>query len=91
MIMQSRCRWEIDPATTPECLVIRDMNAGDVSVTNDAEAVVADLVRAGALPMLGDRRRRLMYYDSDNNLDELRVSLAGRFVGFAPGPQRGKR
>lgn len=50
------------------------------SVTNDAENVVATL--AGQLGT-----RRLFYYDSMGNLDELLVK-DGRFAGFAPGPRR---
>lgn len=63
-------------------LVIRDIGlAGDVSVTNDAERVVEELVRAGRLPP----GRKLLYYDSDGQLDEI-VVKDGRFAGFQPGP-----
>ena len=51
------------------------------SVTNDAEAVVESLTREGLLPA----DRRLFYYDSDGQLDEI-VHKDGAFVGFAPGP-----
>ena len=54
-------------------IVIRDLN-GSVSVTNDAEHVVAQLA---------DRLngRRLLYFDSDGNLDEI-VVRNGTFAGF---------
>lgn len=66
-----------------EPLVILDRNLGNRSVTNDAEAVVAELIAGGFLP--GDRR--LLYYDSEGMLDELLIK-DGRFVGSAPGPGR---
>lgn len=62
-----------------DAVVIRDIGPWDVhkSVTNDAEAVVADLLETyGAL--------RFFYYDSAGALDELLVE-DGKFVGFAPG------
>ncbi len=62
-------------------LVIRDLDRGGMSVTNDAENVVECL--AGEL-----RGRRLFYYDSNGQLDEL-VVADGKFVGFAPGPKGG--
>lgn len=58
---------------------IRDLDRGGVSVTNDAEAVVEELVARGLLPP----GRRLRYFDSDGRLDEI-VLRDGRFVGFAP-------
>lgn len=70
-------------------LVIRDVghDQGCRSVTNDAESVVALLYASGLL----DTHRRLFYYDSENNLDEI-LHHDGRFVGFAPGAfAEGKR
>lgn len=66
-------------------LLIQDIGPWDLhaSVTNDAELVVAELAQAGKLP--GDRR--LFYLDSDGVPDEL-LHQAGRFLGFAPAPQR---
>ena len=65
-----------------EPLVIRDVGPWDQhpSVTNDAEAVVEDLVRSGRLP----EGRRLFYYDSEGQRDEIKIK-DGRFAGFAPG------
>ena len=62
-------------------IVIRDEGPWDrfPTVTNDAEWVVAQF--ADSL-----RGRRLMYYDSEQSLDELLVR-DGEFAGFAPGPQ----
>lgn len=60
--------------------VIRDVGPWDSfpTVTNDAEWVVEQLA-----PEL--EGRRLFYYDSDGELDEL-VIVDGRFSGYAPGP-----
>ena len=62
-------------------LVIRDIGPWDkhLSVTNDAEGVVELLVKSGLL----DNNRRLFYYDTNNNLDEL-VIKDEKFAGFAP-------
>ena len=63
---------------TEDTLVIRDIGRKtDMSVTNDAEAVVESLRKT-----LGDRR--LLCYDSLGKLTELLVD-DGEFVGFAPG------
>jgi len=61
-------------------LVIRDIGPWDQhpSVTNDAEAVVQDLKLR--LPP----GRRLFYYDSEGQRDEI-VIEDGCFAGFAPG------
>ena len=66
-------------------LVIRDIGPWDrdLSVTNDAENVVARLAADGRLP----KGRRLFYYDSDGQLDEL-VHDNGKFTRFAPGPRK---
>lgn len=66
-------------------LVIKDLGPWDrhLTVTNGAESVVEDLVRSGYLPS----GRRLLYYDSDNQLDELLVK-EGKFAGFPPGPRK---
>lgn len=64
-----------------EILVIRDAGKGQMTVTNDAEAVVEDLEESGLL-----RGRKLLYYDSDGRLDELKHK-DGKFAGFAPGPR----
>jgi hypothetical protein len=64
----------------PDALVIRDIGPWETfqSVTNAAEEVVEELVKAGKLP----NGRRLLYYDSDNQLDEI-VMENGQFKGFA--------
>lgn len=67
-----------DNESTDDCLVIQDIGRdNDMSVTNDAEAVVARLVAQGYLPP----GRRLEYYDSEGHRDELLVE-DGKFAGF---------
>lgn len=61
----------------PHALVIRDLDDGQVSVTNDAAAVVAEV--ADAL-----RGRALFYVDTLGRVDRIVVE-GGRFAGFAPG------
>lgn len=65
---------------TSDYLLIQDVGPHDqyLTVTNAAETVVEELA-----PRLGSRR--LFYYDSDGQLDELLVK-DGVFNGFAPGP-----
>jgi hypothetical protein len=62
---------------TARHLLIRDIGPWNVypTVTNDAEEVVKKLA-----PILGDRR--LFYFDSEGELDELLVNN-GHFAGFA--------
>lgn len=69
--------------STDGALVIRDLGPWDVhrTITNDAERVVEEL--AEYLP----DGRRLFYYDSQNQRDEIIVSH-GRFVGFMPGENK---
>lgn len=66
---------------TPEQMIIRDEGPHDrhATITNDAENVVKDLA-----PKLG--KRRLLYVDSEGEMDEL-VVKDGKFVGFRPGPR----
>lgn len=67
---------------TADCVVIRDVGPWDrhLTVTNGAEEVVIELA-----PML--QGRRLEYYDSDGNRDQLMVR-DGKFAGFAPSLDR---
>ena len=66
----------------PESVTIRDIGPWDrcLTVTNDADNVVAEMFRMGALLP----EQRLFYYDTDGQLDEL-VHKNGKFVGFGPG------
>lgn len=63
----------------PTRIVIKDTghNSGYASVTNDAEAVVKYLHET--LNLSG---RMLLYYDSENNLDQLVHDDFGNFLGF---------
>lgn len=64
-------------------LLIEDVGPWNVfmSVTNNAEAVVEELVGAGKLP----EGRRLLYIDSDGQMDEIVIS-GGKFLSFKPAP-----
>jgi hypothetical protein len=64
-----------------EPLVIQDVGPHNkyMTVTNDVEFVVEELVRNGRL----EKGRRLLYYDSEDALDEIEVRN-GKFVGFKP-------
>jgi hypothetical protein len=66
---------------TETFLVIKDVGPWDVymTVTNAAEAVVADLLGTGDLRA----GQRLLYYDSEEQLDEILID-GGRFAGFRP-------
>ena len=63
---------------SPKQLIIRDLGPWNVhfTVTNDAEGVVLRLAKR----LDG---RRLLYFDSEDELGELKVK-DGRFAGFAP-------
>jgi hypothetical protein len=85
--MKLRARYSIDVReridATRTIAAIRDDggNAGFMSVTNDAEAVIADLHAKGeAGPGV-----RVLYCDTDGRWDELCHDGAGRFTGFRPG------
>lgn len=67
----------------PAQIIIRDVGPWDkhLSVTNDAEGVIARLDPA---PM-----QRVFYYDSEGHLDEL-VHRDGKFLKFAPGPSKAR-
>lgn len=77
-----RAHYAVVSNEAQEPLVIRDVGPWDQhpTITNDAEAVVADLFQAGLIP----GGRRVFYFDSENNLDELRHE-EGRFLGFQAG------
>lgn len=85
--MTCRARYAIakDRETLLDPLMIKDLGPWDKhpTITNDVEAVVDDLVRQGLLP----EGRRLFYYDSEGNRDEILV-VGGKFAGFKPGPGR---
>ncbi len=82
--MKAESRYEIVSDVPGDPLIIRDVGHKDhKTVTNDAENVVSDLVANGFLPA----GRRLYYYDSEGQLDEL-IVRDGEFAGFAWGPRK---
>lgn len=71
------------PQTSQDCVVIRDIGPWDLypTITNGAEYVVEGLAETL-------RGRRLEYYDSEGQRDQILVK-EGRLAGFAPaGEQR---
>ena len=82
--MTARGKFIVETEGT-NSLVIADVgyHSKVPTVTNDAEAVVADLHESG---LLGTKQ--LYYHDSDGTLDELRHDGAGKFLGYASGPGR---
>lgn len=73
-VLDVRAKYEIVYAMHQ--IVIRDLD-GERSVTNDAEAVVADVcARYGG-------SRRIFYYDSAGEPGELVHNAKGGFMGFA--------
>ena len=66
------------PVSNSQWLVIRDDVGPAPTITNSAETVVEELYRAGQLPA----GRRLFYFDSEDNVDELLV-VNGKFAGFS--------
>lgn len=74
---KSRSKWTIVGILKDEFILIRDIGTDCISVTNDAENVVWDI--------LHDQRVscRIFYFDSQGDLDEL-VHDGKKFVRFAP-------
>lgn len=70
--------------STPEALVIRDLGPWDrfPTVTNAVTQVIYEMRAVGELPP----GRRLYYYDSEGNKDEILLDNHGRFNGFATCP-----
>lgn len=81
-----RSKYEVMPGEcTPDILVIRDAGGTmDMTVTNDAENVVIDLVKRELLK----RGMRLFYYDSEGTKDEILFDDRGFFRGFATTHER---
>lgn len=73
---------------TDEVVTLEDLD-GRVSVTNDAEAVVEEVLKAHGAHTAAGELRRIHYYDTMGNLDEL-VHDGHHFTGFAP-VHRGRR
>lgn len=81
----AHANYEIVPEESRDgFLTIRDVGPWDrhQTVTNDAEHVVAELLRTGNLTP----DMRLFYYDSEGELDEITFTAQG-FRGFRPGPR----
>ena len=81
MTRTSRANYMIVEDKPGHPLVIRDIGpwAHYLTITNDAESVVEELFQSARLP----HARRLFYFDSDGDLDEI-VIRDGKFAGFHP-------
>lgn len=69
-------------------LIVQDLGPWDrfPTITNAVEELLAGLMEKGLL----ESGRRLLYYDSENSLDELvldwnQANGTPKFVGFRPG------
>jgi len=73
-------KYDIE-SVTPDAVRIRDLGPWDKhqTITNDAEWVVEQLVKAGYLK----GAQKLLYWDSQGDMDEIKVK-DGQFAGFAP-------
>lgn len=69
---------------TDEVIVLRDLGPWDryMTITNAAELVVAELHARNVLKP----DKKILYYDSENEMDQLLHDGMGHFRGFAPGP-----
>lgn len=77
-VKMTRCIYQIEKDGPGKILTIRDVGYPTCcTVTNDAEAVVDELVQEGRLP----KGWRLCYFDSEGELDEILVKN-GKFAGF---------
>jgi hypothetical protein len=76
MTKRSDYTWRL---AEPDVIVILDKNLGGLSVTNDADNVVQDLVEAGN----DVDKLHLVYRDSIGRYD-LMITARGKFDGFAP-------
>jgi hypothetical protein len=79
--MTARAHYIIleDSVNGAKPLLIQDIGLARVSITNDAEAVVHDLIQSGKLL----RHQKLHYIDSAGHRDEI-LHKDGKFAGFAP-------
>ncbi len=80
---RTRSDWTFE-IIAGDVIHIIDLNLGQMSVTNDAEQVVAELHKA-----IGLTNRRVQYVDSEGAVDQL-VHNNGVFIDFAAGPAKVK-
>ena len=93
----TKAKFEFAPipaGLNPASIVIRDIGYSDgyATVTNDAEAVVAALLRIAVQlgEPIGPNLPPIYYYDSDGALDQLEHDGTA-FTGFKPGPAELRR
>jgi len=81
----SEAHYTLVDTAIGDCVCIRDLGPWDQykTITNDAETVVLELVENGELP----DDKRLFYYDSYGQLDEI-LHEKGKFKGIIAGPRK---
>lgn len=85
--MSRRAQYKL-VSVTDDLVLIEDLN-GPVSITNDAEAVVQEVIEwVGGFTEDG-RPYRIHYIDTMGNTDEL-LHDRGKFTGFAPVQKTGR-
>lgn len=78
--MPSKASWYLKGSSPGSVHIVDESNdTGSVSITNDAENVVREVVERYG-------NKRIFYTDTMGNIDEL-VHENGEFTGFAPGPR----
>lgn len=78
MLLNNKLRAQYSRAVHGNVIAIVD-HGGGKSVTNDAENVVADLIRQG-FDLL---EHRVIYKDTRGIWDQILVDRTGRFAGFS--------
>lgn len=82
--MAMRSNYDIEE-DLPTHIVLNDCGPWDqyLTITNDAEGVIADLKHTGRLAA----GKRVFYYDSEGDFSEL-IIKDGKFAGFGPADAR---
>jgi hypothetical protein len=78
MLLKNQLRAVYSRTVRGDVIAIVD-HCGGKSVTNDAENVIADLIRQG----FDLARHRVIYKDTRGIWDQMLVDRTGRFAGFS--------
>lgn len=80
-------QWKLADVDGERTLLIVDHNLGGMSVTNDAEAVLAEISEQLLSPI---SEYRVIYRDSEGQWDEICLDQEGMFDCFKAGPRDGQ-